>query len=128
MRSLLLMTCLLLSACWSQEIMQPTLYPAGFDHLPGWAEDQHAEAYAALAASCRTLAASKAAWEQRFTVTGGEGMRVTSDDLRAVCKALPASQKMDDEAARAFFEAHFAPYLLTRDGWPARCPQPRTGR
>ena len=58
--------------------------------LPGWRQDNHAEALPALLMSCRVLS-KQAAW-------------------REVCEAAPAIKGR--EAARLFFENHFAPYRV----------------
>lgn len=95
----------------------PVLYPARFDRMPGWQADVFMEAHAAFLTSCESLQKNENPWEFRWQVTGGEGLRVTSDDLRAVCRDV--KPKASEEEARTFFATHFTPYLLTRDGWPA---------
>ena len=63
---------------------------ASFSELPGWAQDNHADALPALLASCRVIA-KQAAW-------------------RAACEA--ASTIKGREAARQFFEQHFTPHRV----------------
>jgi membrane-bound lytic murein transglycosylase A len=105
----------MLSACWWQEAAEPVLYPAAYDHLPGWRADRMYEVFAAFRASCAVLPRQKP-WAYRWRVTGGDGLRVASEDLQAVCEDAGS---VAPEDARAFFEASFTPFLLTRDGWPA---------
>ncbi len=66
------------------------LTPVSFAELPGWAQDNHADALPALLASCRVIA-KQAAW-------------------RATCEA--ASTVKGREAARQFFEHHFTPHRV----------------
>ena len=71
-----------------------TLTRTPWSELPGWRLDNHAEALPALLASCRVLG-KQAAW-------------------REACAAAPSIKGRD--AARRFFENHFAPYRVTGDG------------
>lgn len=72
-----------------------TLQRANWHELPGWRDDNHTEALPALRLSCRVLA-KEAAW-------------------REPCEAAATIKGHD--AARAFFETHFAPYrVLSADG------------
>lgn len=72
-----------------------TLLRTAWSELPGWREDNHAEAMPALLLSCRVLA-KQAAW-------------------REVCET--AAGVKGREAARAFFETYFAPYrVLSAEG------------
>ncbi|MEQ1775022.1 MAG: MltA domain-containing protein [Burkholderiales bacterium] len=63
---------------------------ATWSDLPGWQQDNHAEALPALLASCRVLA-KQLAWQD-------------------ACEAAPAAKGRD--AAKRFFEAHFLPYRV----------------
>ena len=65
----------------------PVLVPGAWSDLPGWAQDNHAEALPALLISCRVLG-KQAAW-------------------REVCEAAPHVKGRD--AARQFFEQYFTP-------------------
>lgn len=67
-----------------------TLTRVNWTELPGWAQDNQAEAMPALLAGCRVLA-KQAAW-------------------RDICDAAPAITGR--AAAKAFFESRFAPYRL----------------
>ncbi len=67
-----------------------TLARVPWSELPGWRQDNHAEALPALLTSCQVLS-KQAAW-------------------REVCEAAPAIKGR--EAARLFFENHFTPYRV----------------
>ena len=71
-----------------------TLTRAAWSELPGWRQDNHAEALPALFASCLVLT-KQAAWHE-------------------VCEAAPSVNGRD--AARLFFESHFTPYRVTGVG------------
>lgn len=72
-----------------------TLTPAPWSELPGWQQDNHAEALPALLASCRAIA-RQTAWHE-------------------VCEAAVSVKGRD--AAKLFFETHFTPYrVASADG------------
>lgn len=104
----------MLSACWWQEPAIPVLYPAQYAHMPGWYDDQMGEAFAAFRTSCAALP-KKRPWAFTWRVMDGGRLRVASEDLLAVCED---AESVAPEDARAFFEASFTPFLLTRTGWP----------
>ena len=83
------------------------LEPAAFADLPGWAEDDLAEALPALRASCARIAALKAEASLGPGGTAGEWK-----DFCAGAAALPP----DRAAIRAFLEARAAPLLATSNG------------
>lgn len=70
----------------------PTLAPASFAELPGWASDDLAAAWPAFRASCRALR-FRAAW-------------------REACARAESLATPDAAAVRAYFEANFAPYRV----------------
>lgn len=73
------------------------LQKAVWRDVPGWLEDDHAAAWDALLRSCAVL--------QKF------------DAWHGVCAAALNTRKAEREAARGFFERHFAPYqMLNSDG------------
>jgi membrane-bound lytic murein transglycosylase A len=80
------------------EPQDSTAYPltsVTWPELPGWAQDNQAEALPALLSSCRVLA-NQAAW-------------------REACEAAPSVKGRD--AAKLFFENHFTPYrVATAEG------------
>jgi membrane-bound lytic murein transglycosylase A len=68
------------------------LEPVSFTEMEGWAADDHAAAFATLKKSCRKKSAGNPA-----------------------CKAaLALGEKVDRDAARAFFETHYVPHRFVR--------------
>lgn len=65
----------------------------GWQDLPGWPHDRHAEAWPALLQSCTKLATRDDRWT-------------------AVCAAAAALPAIDDGEARRFFEAWFTPHRV----------------
>lgn len=63
-----------------------------FNDLPGWENDQHAEAIVALHKNCIRLK-NKADWQD-------------------ICSAVEQLQQPDNIVARVFFERHFIPHTL----------------
>lgn len=85
-----------------------TLVAAGFDELPGWQDDSHADALRAFIRSCEKLATLK----DRDRV-GSSRFAGTARQWRRACKAAAKTAKTDPDdhaAARAYFEAHFRVY------------------
>lgn len=75
-----------------------------FANIEGWAEDDHAAAFAAFRKSCGKFLASKKA----------EAVKTTSE-VKAICGiAMQLSDKLPRGAARQFFEANFVPSLVKR--------------
>jgi membrane-bound lytic murein transglycosylase A len=70
----------------------PTLSPASFDDLPGWRDDDLAQAWGAFRASCRAL---------RFR-----------EYWRATCERASGMEAPDAAAVRAFLESNFVPYRV----------------
>jgi membrane-bound lytic murein transglycosylase A len=70
----------------------PHLRATTWDALPGWQQDDPAEAWSALLASCSALARQQA-WTE-------------------VCAAAAEVRETDRETARRFFEGRFAPFEL----------------
>ena len=66
-----------------------------FAALPGWAEDDHAAAFAAFAAGCRAS---------------------HDPDLAETCREAVAQGPLDETDARQFFETHFRPERLAATG------------
>ena len=82
------------------------LAPVAFGNLPGWAEDNLAEALPALKASCVKLAALTP-----DAALGPGGIAGHGRDWIAPCREA-AELPADDGAARAFFERNFQAYRL----------------
>ena len=79
--------------------------PVPFSALDGWAEDAHAQAFAAFRRSCDAIL--------RGGVTGGALKADVEADLRAACaRAAGLGTEPGDEAARRFFESAFTAYRV----------------
>ncbi|HEX2690825.1 MAG TPA: murein transglycosylase A [Kofleriaceae bacterium] len=83
-----------------------TLTQVGFSELPGWADDNLAEAVPAFLHSCEKLRAL-----QDDAPVGADGHGGKARNWRKVCAAAAKVPAGDDAAARAMFEAEFVPYL-----------------
>lgn len=101
---------LLLAACAAPAPPRLTLQPARFPDLPGWWQDHVARALAAFRRSCDALAE-----RDQAAATGPAALHLTAGDWRAPCAAAGLVAN-DDDAARAFFEQNFAPYLAGNNG------------
>jgi membrane-bound lytic murein transglycosylase A len=82
-----------------------TLAPARFSDLPGWNNDNNADALAAFVKSCTEL-------DRRAdsVAVGPAALGMTAAAWRKPCAAARATPA-NDAAARAFFVAQFTPYL-----------------
>ncbi len=84
----------------------------GFDALPGWRDDRHAEILSAFRRSCIFL-------DER---PDGDTMGMTGGsvaDWRLVCRAVrELVDPVTDARARAFFETHFRPVAISGDDGP----------
>jgi membrane-bound lytic murein transglycosylase A len=91
------------------------LVPTPFDKVPGWRDDNLAEALAAFLTNCRALASMPA--EQPL---GGQGEAQAHGGAavlwRPACDAAKAVPTGDEAAARAFFEANFEANAVTDVG------------
>ncbi len=86
----LLLALLVFSGCQS---LEPGVGKAiKFSELPGWDEDQHAEAFTALGKSCIRLA--------------------KKPDWQTICKQADGLGEPGNEDAKQFFETHFMPHTL----------------
>ncbi len=108
--ALALCLCLWLAACGGDD-ERPGMdgvvswTPVAFSELPGWRQDNHHEAAAALEKSCARLAGLPDARS-----LGADGLAGTVADWRAPCAALGALERSNREAARRFFEDWFVPH------------------
>lgn len=82
----------------------PKLQPLLFDAVPGWAEDNHAEALIPFRTSCAALN------NKPPPVT--PELPPGASLARACAAALALPEKIDRRTARAFFERWFAPALV----------------
>lgn len=78
-----------------------------FDALPGWKDDDHAEAFNTFLASCRAILNGTKAMRKARPVYGG---------LFEVCERARAAGPLDREQARLFFEKNFKPVRLVQHG------------
>src|SRR5262245_63020121 len=76
----------------SEKPKAPALAPGGFADLPGWRDDDVAQAWSAFRASCRAL---------RFR-----------EHWRTACLQAEPLERPDTAAVRAYFEANFIPYRV----------------
>ena len=113
----LLLAGLLLAACEKEPPPQVTdrlvLTPARFADLPGWAGDRLSDSLPALRRSCATLLrrAADTPVGPPFGGTVDSGaLGGTVADWRRPCAALDRLSPGDDQAARAYLEAHFVPF------------------
>ena len=92
---------LVLSACIGLGPSQPPTAGIGhaipWDALPGWSDDNHAEAWPALLQSCTRLQHSSAVWQE-------------------LCELANGLEQPDDDIARLFFESHFQPHVVQAEG------------
>ena len=90
-----------------------TLEAVDFSALPGWQADAVGEALPALLKSCARLAKSgDEQWVGRDEIGGRAGQ------WRAACAAAKKVDHHNNEAARAYFEEHFRPFLAKNNDEP----------
>ena len=80
-----------------------SLTPARFSDLPGWADDDPAQAIPALLRSCRDLTARG----------DGGGIGGGGTDWKPICAEAAALAPQDSAGARQFFERNFTPVHAT---------------
>ena len=81
--------------------------PLQFSDLRGWADDDHAAAYASFLNSCRAIINGSKALRAARPMYGG---------LYKVCQHAHKAGRLDERAARAFFEANFKPMQISAAG------------
>ena len=81
------------------------LEPADWLKLDGWAEDDHAAAFAAFMTSCRPIL--------RSTPASRAGRPAVYRGLYQVCQHAVEAKPKDAKEARAFFEQNFRPVRIT---------------
>jgi membrane-bound lytic murein transglycosylase A len=87
------------------------LAPAEFTDLPGWEEDDLAEALPALLASCRVLARRPLS-----EPVGPRGLAGTAGDWREPCAEVSRLRGAGPPAVRAFLERAFRPWAVSNRG------------
>lgn len=81
--------------------------PLAFKSLPGWADDDHAEAFKSFLKSCDAILNGSKAMRRARPVYGA---------LFNVCERASKAGTLDRDHARAFFEHHFTPVRVARPG------------
>src|SRR5579884_423084 len=81
--------------------------PVAWSDLDGWADDDHAAAFATFLGSCRALLG-----KQR----GLRDVAPVAAALRRVCERAVAALPLDDNGARQFFEDNFRPVHVNKLG------------
>jgi membrane-bound lytic murein transglycosylase A len=96
------------AAANSLRLPETELVPASFGDLKGWAEDDHAEAFAAFRSSCQPILRRQKA---KATVKPFER------SLREACgKASLHGEPVTSTTAQLFFEQNFRPLRISRVG------------
>jgi len=107
------------------KIPNAALEPARWSDLDGWAGDDHASAYATLAASCRPIVRSAAFRAEqshapaRVAVPAPQpngDSRPVRAALEQVCARAIKAGPLKGAAAREFFEANFVPVRIRKLG------------
>jgi peptidoglycan lytic transglycosylase A len=81
--------------------------PVGYANLDGWADDDHATAFAAFLDSCRALNASRRPGPEAGPI---------AEALKAVCGRALAAVPLAEDGARKFFEDNFRPLRISKLG------------
>ncbi|MGD0024856.1 MAG: MltA domain-containing protein [Xanthobacteraceae bacterium] len=81
--------------------------PVDWADLQGWADDDHAAAFATFLASCRALTAK---WRPSREMTA------ITEALKDVCERAQAAVPLDEDGARKFFEDNFRPLRISKLG------------
>jgi membrane-bound lytic murein transglycosylase A len=81
--------------------------PVAWSDIEGWAEDDHAAAFAAFLKSCRPVVRSAVA---------SEAAQSLMDGRREVCRRAFRVGSADPATARAFFEQNFRPVRISKLG------------
>jgi membrane-bound lytic murein transglycosylase A len=83
--------------------------PASFAEVDGWANDDHAEAFATFLDSCRVLLRGR---------RGARDDRPFVGALRDICRKAMAAVPLDSAGAQKFFEDNFRPVRISPLGTP----------
>jgi membrane-bound lytic murein transglycosylase A len=81
--------------------------PVDWSDMDGWANDDHAAAFAAFLASCRTLDTRR---------RSGRESTAFSVALKDICEQARAAIPLDEDGAREFFEHNFRPVRINKLG------------
>ncbi|HVH78490.1 MAG TPA: MltA domain-containing protein [Stellaceae bacterium] len=94
---------------------QISLAPGSFEQLPGWSDDNVAQALPAFHKSCERIAKQQTDTAPLDANTTGAHFG-TVRDWRPLCHEAGKLALGNDAAARQFFEAHFMPVLVGSKG------------
>ncbi len=81
--------------------------PIDFADIDGWANDDHATAFAAFLESCRALSANRQPAREPTPIT---------DALKSICERGFAAVPLEEDGARKFFEDNFRPLRISKLG------------
>jgi peptidoglycan lytic transglycosylase A len=81
--------------------------PVDWSDMDGWANDDHAAAFGAFLASCRTLDTRR---------RSGRESTAFSVALKDICEQARAAIPLDEDGARKFFEDNFRPVRINKLG------------
>lgn len=108
-----------LAACAGNGPLQTAQHPRGrvtldqvaedFRPLPGWIDDDHAQAIPAVQRTCGWVKGQPPGKPLGVHRAAG-----TTDDWRSICAALRDLKANDSDEARRFFETYFRPVALTQ--------------
>lgn len=109
---------LTVSACEQEEARPPqqpppeqaVLSPVGFEDLPGWNTDHHAEALPALLRSCARFLK-----QPPGKALGAQIPGASAADVQPACRAAQSLPVGHDLAARSFFEQWFQPWAVSNN-------------
>jgi membrane-bound lytic murein transglycosylase A len=109
---------ILLAACEQEDTKPPQLpppeqailSPVGFEDLPGWNMDRHAEALPALLRSCERFLKQPPGKALGARIPGA-----SAADIQPACRAARSLPAGHDLAARSFFEQWFEPWAVSNN-------------
>ena len=84
--------------------------PMTFEQLPGWLDDNHAQALEVFTSSCDLMA------QKTPSRSSGSGIKVPKDVWQSLCSDAQSVPPGNSVAARLFFERRFVPYRITNNG------------
>lgn len=107
-----------LTACEQEETKPPpqappeqlTLSPVGFEDLPGWNADRHAEVLPALLRSCAIFLKQPPGEALGARIPGA-----SAADVQPACRAAQSLPAGHDLATRSFFEQWFQPWAVSNN-------------
>lgn len=85
-------------------------YPVSYRDLPGWEQEQQAQALASFKRSCPPLIA------RSRDRSPGSGLKVDARVWQSLCEDALWIRDGDNAGARHFFERRFTPYRVTNNG------------